>query len=384
MPTTLEKIHRSALKFLAPLSLQATYAMVTSEAVKLVKGELGSILLAEEGALKRVYATDKDLFKILPKENDFMLKVFATAKPLLVSSKDAAKINPDLSIFNGSRDILVVPLINQGKTIGIFTIFSSREKKFEKEDLVTLTYFSSLATLAIRKTQLYEEVKKSLEMRDLFISMASHELKTPLTTINGYAQLLQQRLKNSGSIEEEWTNELAWETLRLSKLVQELLEINQIKTGHLQYVLGKYSLREIINRALVDFQFVHKGHRVSFQDLLKDKDDRIIGDFDKILQGMINLLDNAAKFSPKKEEILLTLDFQSPYFLITVQDFGPGIPKRNLPKIFQGFYRGRYSYGMGLGLFITKNVIENHKGTIEVESQIGQGTKITVKLPKAR
>lgn len=241
-----------------------------------------------------------------------------------------------------------------------------------------------MASLAIRKTQLYDESKKALEVRDLFISMAAHELRTPITTISGYSQLLYSKLGGSASVESRWISDLAWETLRLTHLVNELLEVDRIKGGQFQYTFEECSLREIIRRAISDFHFIHPEHKVILEDKLNGGD-LVIGDFDKLLQLVINLLDNAAKFTPPEKEINLTLNFKSSYIIFTVKDQGHGITGKDLPQVFEKYYRGEViKEGMGIGLFLVKNIVNQHHGTINIFSKENRGTRVKIKLPMVK
>src|SRR5690606_7915517 len=113
-----------------------------------------------------------------------------------------------------------------------------------------LKLFGSFASLAIKKNELYEETKNALEVRDMFISLASHELRTPLTSINGYIQLLHSRKDKLGHSESKWINELYEESKRLTNLVRELLEVNRIKQGQLQFILRETKFSDIVTSAI--------------------------------------------------------------------------------------------------------------------------------------
>jgi len=264
-------------------------------------------------------------------------------------------------------------------------VIALKDSNFSKDQLDVLKLFGSLASLGIRKTQLYDETKQALDTRDLFISMASHELRTPLTTINGYIQLLYSRLSGHESNEGRWIQDLANEAKRMTKLVQELLAINQIKSGQLQYVFMEYHLTEIIQRALKDFHIYYPKHKVVFDPSLDPTKDFVICDYDKLLQVLHNILSNASKFSRPEDEIVVKLKLASPCLVISIQDKGAGISKEDLPKIFEGFYKGigHYQGGMGVGLFLAKDIIDRHHGSIKVKSKENIGTTVVIRLPRA-
>lgn len=241
-----------------------------------------------------------------------------------------------------------------------------------------------MATLAIRKTQAYDETQKALGARDLFISMAAHEFRTPLTTISGYIQLLQSKLSGANTSEARWTEELSWETSRLIILVNEFLQLHNIKSGQFRYHLKECSLKEIAERAIKITRFTHTHHKVILEDNLAGQRDTVIGDHDKLLQVVTNLIDNAAKFSPQGTNIIISLQLHSPYLILTVTDQGRGISKKDLPGIFESFYQGSAKQGgMGLGLFIAKNIIRKHRGFIKIRTKKGAGASVDVILPPA-
>lgn len=385
MENILEKIHKSALRFLVPLTLEETFATVVQEAGKLFGGEDGRILLNEEGGFKLAYASNeraKQPERI--RKHGFVYRAFHTRQSFFVPVEEIATIYPEIAKL-GMQSAIFVPLSYKNKSIGALVIHSYKSKHFSEDELKTFRLFGSMASLAVKKAQSYDETQKALEVRDLFISMAAHELRTPLTTINGYVQLLQNKLEKKNSLEAKWVEELSWETSRLTMLINELLTVNRIKSGVLDYIWKEHSLREIIKRAVLDFNFNYPERKIIFNDQIVKDSDLIIGDFDKLLQVINNILDNAAKFSPENTEIWMDLKFKSPYLILNIEDKGRGISKENLHKVFEGFYRGKdvSKKGMGLGLFLAKNIIAQHKGSVNIYSQIGKGTMVEIKLRKA-
>ena len=174
------------------------------------------------------------------------------------------------------------------------------------------------------------------------------------------------------------------ESYRLTQLVNELLEIDRIKTGQFRYIWKECSLKEVINRALMDFRFTHPEYKVNFKNKLAVGHDRVIGDYNKLLQVIINLLDNAAKFSPPEKEITISLKSRYGYIILEIKDKGKGISKKELPKVYEMFYRGKNHTreGIGVGLFLAKNIIIQHHGTISIHSKENKGTIVEIKLPK--
>lgn len=184
MYNILEKSYKAGLKFLVPLNLEETYKLIVDEAVEIVKADYGSILLEDEGVLKRAYATSPTFYKIKPQSKNIMEDAFRTQKSVLLTSKDLEKeaiTYPQLKQL-GIKSDLITPLSYKNKPIGVLTIMSKKENHFSEKEVKVLRLFSQIASLGIRKAQLNEETARALEARDLFISMAAHELRTPLTT----------------------------------------------------------------------------------------------------------------------------------------------------------------------------------------------------------
>lgn len=386
MITLLDQITKSSLKFLEPQSLSETYKTIVEEAVKLTKAEGGSIVIMQGRRMQRVWATNPLTYKIPPRKKGFTYKVYKTRKSAVLKAEEIAKIHPLLREIN-VKAIILIPLYYKRKSIGVLSVHSVCKAKFSEQELGTLELFGTFASLAILKTQLYEETQKSLETRDLFISMAAHEMRTPVTTLNIYSELLKNRLKKSpDSQEARWIEEISWEVSRIKSLINELLVVNRIKTGILTYDFKEISIRELLGKCLYNFQLTHADYIVQFKDL-EPRRDKIIGDFEKLVQVILNVLENAAKYSLNTEVITVSLRANSKYFVINVTDKGQGIPKKDLPHIFEGFYRGKTDgelKGMGLGLFLSHNIIKKHHGKITVKSRIGKGTEVEINLPRAK
>lgn len=375
-----EKIYRSGLRLLIPLSVEKTFDVIIKEVIRLTGARYGSIFLNVNGSLERVYASNKALFDIKIRPQGITHTVFKTGKPRILDSEYIKKIHPEYKKITATSDI-IFPLINNKKTIGVISLQSHHGQIFSNKHLNILKLFTPLASLAIRNNQLYEELGQALDTRDLFISMASHELKTPLTTINGYVQLLEKKYHKQKTKESRWINELSWETYRLTELVKELLTINQIKSGVLTYHFKKCKISQIVDRAIKNFKFSFPKMTV---DITNNSDiDIVWGDFDKLLQMFTNLLENAAKYSgnSKKVEILITSDKDK--ILIDIKDYGIGFETKDKGKIFEEYYRGtnHTREGMGLGLFLIRNIVEKHDAKITIKSKEDKGTTVTVVLP---
>lgn len=382
---TLKRIYKASLNFLVPLTPEKTYATIVKEATKLVNAPMGTILLEQNGKLKRVYSSVPLELQIKHRKKGLLYKAFRSAKPTILTIGEIEKAHPEIKELSIASDV-VIPLSYRNRTIGILTILSNKEERFSNEEINTLILFGSMASLAIRKAQLYDETRKALEARDFFISTAAHEIKTPVTTIFGYAQLLFDNTKKSKKLKTEWIDSLHAECYRLKFLINDFLEASSINTGRLHYDLKECQLKTITNRVVDNFRFNYPDRKLIFKNNIRAKKNLVIGDFDRLIQALNNLLDNAAKFSASDTIISLTLKSDNSDFIITVKDQGKGIDKKDHTKIFDRYFKsaGNQHEGLGLGLFLVKSIIEYHHGSVSLRSKLNKGTIVEIKLPKIK
>lgn len=386
MSSIFNLINQISLKFLEPLSLKKTYETTVSEARRLVDAQYGSILLENKGLFERVYTSSPKFYKIKARKKGFTYRAFKTQRAFTVDVSKTEKIHPRLKKI-GIKSSIFIPLVYHEKPIGVLSLASLNKEQFTQKKLEILKLFGSMASLAIRKAQLHNEMQNAIEARDYFISMAAHELRTPLTTINGYVQLLCKKLCKENLPQSRWAEQLLWETNRLTQLINELLEVNRIKTGNLNYLFKEYSGRKLIEKSISNFKFAYPNRKIIYSEKLNKGLDTIIGDPDKLEQVFDNLLENAAKFSCASEEIKVTLKFKSRFLVVTIKDNGGGIPQDELLKILSGSYRRsakNQEDGMGLGLFLAKNIIKVHRGVLDIKSKINGGTTVEVMLPRQK
>ncbi len=377
-----ERIYNSALKLLHPLIPEKAYETIVEEAKKLVNAKDGTIFLLEKDGLKRVYASNHQIYKVNPRKRGLTFNVYKHDKPYFLTGEDLGRLHPEFKKMHFGSDI-GVPLTYNDQTVGVLSVFSNKNQVFTDQDINLLRTFSPLASLAIRNMQLYSEAKKSLDERDLFISMAAHELKTPLTTAFIYSQLLLRKTTSTKYSDIQIKMKLSSEITRLTNLVNELLQVNQIKTGSLRFVFKKLDLCSVVEGAITAFENIYTDNPINFKNDLQNKYCFVNGDFDKLFQAVINLLNNAVKFSAQNSPIDILLTYEDSKYILCIQDYGPGINKKDLPKIFQRFYKGagKQKDGLGLGLFLVKNVVDRHLGEISVSSKLKEGTTFYITLP---
>lgn len=379
------EVHESALKLLVPHSVEETYATVVNEAMKLVGAKHGSIFVPEDGKLKRVHTSTKELYMIVPKENGLIYKAFRDHRSYLRSGEDLAdqfRLFKKLKVGTN----MLVPLTYAHITIGTLSVLSAPNTIWTDDDLAILGTFGPIATLAIRSAHLKRELTNALEMRDLFISMAAHELKTPITSIHLHAKVIEKSIKKNQTPKKDSINSLVEETDRLTRLINELMDVAYIQQGKLRYNMKKCGLIEIIKDAIKDYREKYPKYKFIFRNYTGEKDVIIKCDGDKIRQAVSNLLHNAVKFSEKGSRISVSMLGRDDKLVIKVKDQGSGIAENEMPHIFERYYRGDSKSssrrGIGLGLALVKSIIDEHKGEIDVRSKVGEGTTFVIKLPK--
>jgi PAS domain S-box-containing protein len=227
--------------------------------------------------------------------------------------------------------------------------------------------------------------RKELEQRkDDFISMASHELKTPLTILKLQTSLLQRQLAKQGlQVSAPALASIESELNKITRLVEELLDVSKIQAGRLEYRRERVDLDALLREITDTMQQTHPGHRILVHGALQTS---LIGDRDRLGEVFINLLSNAIKYSPDAQTVEMDLSASPETATIRVRDHGLGIPREQREKIFERFYRAsdpqqRAIPGLGMGLYIVAEIVKRHGGTIVVDSEVGKGSTFMVTLP---
>jgi signal transduction histidine kinase len=230
------------------------------------------------------------------------------------------------------------------------------------------------------------ELKEMDQMKTDLMSMVTHEIRTPLATVRGFAQiLLKGGLGNQKS--REFLEIINRQSNRLVNLVNDFLDITRIESGRQVITKGPVDLDKLIQNAVADLKPLADEKSISLQYTAPPNSvPEIFGDRNLIEQVLINLLSNAIKYSPKGAWARIVMTQQNGSLSIVVQDNGLGIPKESLPRLFEKFYRVRCDdrkdiIGTGLGLSLVKQIIDVHQGTIRVESEHGKGSTFTFTLP---
>ncbi|GHO72426.1 hypothetical protein KSD_01970 [Ktedonobacter sp. SOSP1-85] len=228
--------------------------------------------------------------------------------------------------------------------------------------------------------------RKELEQRkDAFISMASHELRNPLTALKLHTTLLHRQLARQG-LQASALSSMQTQINKLTRLVEDLLDVSKIQAGKLEYRQESVDLDALLREIVDTMQQTHPSHTILVRGTVQAI---LLGDRDRLGQVFTNLLSNAIKYSPGAETIEMDLSASEDAVTIRVQDHGLGIPREKRDKIFDRFYRvadprQKAIPGLGMGLYIVAEIVKHYGGTITVESEPGKGSTFQVMLPRKR
>jgi signal transduction histidine kinase len=243
--------------------------------------------------------------------------------------------------------------------------------------------------VALAQARARHEAEQAVRARDTFLSVASHELKTPLTSLFGNGQLLQRRMARGaplGERERRNVEVIVAQARRLSKLIDDLLDHTRLREGRLEIQRASLDLAELVRRVAAELEPALVHHTLSLE--LTAAPLPILGDPMRVEQMLVNLIGNAVKYSPQGGPVEIGVQRADPWALVRVRDRGIGIPAAAQAQLFGQFYRApnavsKQISGMGIGLYIVRELVERHGGTITVESEEGEGSTFTLLLPLA-
>jgi PAS domain S-box-containing protein len=293
------------------------------------------------------------------------------------------------------RSVMAVPLAARGRTFGLVTFVSTAEsdRRFTPEDLALAEELARRASLAVENARLYHQAQQAVRLRDEFLSVASHELRTPLTPLSLKLGTLARTLRHQPP-EDPFTLQVKSavemglkQVQKLAVLIGDLLDVSRITSGRLALNPEPVDLGALVRDVLARFQPQAAATGCALEAVL---DEPLVGTWDRMRleQVVVNLVDNAMKYGAGRP-VHLRLErgggaADGPYARLTVLDHGIGIPFEHQRRIFERFERAvseRHYGGLGLGLYITRTLVEAMGGSIRVESAPGEGACFTVELP---
>jgi signal transduction histidine kinase len=291
-----------------------------------------------------------------------------------------------------------VPIKSVNDELFGFIILGNKKSgsRFTMEDVDLLKDIGINAGSTIERISLQEQlIREKLEserleelnkQKSMFVSSVSHELKTPLTSIKIFAEMLQKKEKELSEKSKGHLEIIEGETDRLTRLINNVLDFSKIEKGVKEYSFREVHFNKIVKNVIELMQYTLKMKGFNLNTEIDDFNDLIYGDADAITEAVENLISNAIRFSTNKKEIVISTFYENNFVCVRVKDNGIGIDPSDINKIFDPFFRSTTAIikkieGTGLGLPIVKHIVEEHKGKILIDSIPGKGSVFTLCFP---
>ena len=297
---------------------------------------------------------------------------------LEVAKVMARRTNDLTSRYAAGFTVMAVPVLQDE----VFTTARKGDRPFTDEEQQVITNFAYQIGIAADNVRLLESQQEALQLKDQFLSIVSHEFRTPLTTIKGYSQILQQRVENDATSHRFAAN-IDAQVTRLGRLVDDLLDVTRFSRGQFELMPEQLDIRPVLEDVVARFRLVSPNHTLRL--VLDHGSFEGFWDHDRLEQVMNNLVGNAVKYSPDGGEVTVLTRHEGDNLVVSVRDQGVGISEEDQQRLFQRFYRGLAEghdiKGLGLGLYVTRRIVEAHGGVITVRSKPGEGSEFTFTLP---
>ena len=395
----------ASLLLSASLDYEQTLVTVARLVVQNIADWCGVDLLDEYGHFRRVKVVTADPDKAAisavlekttpdPTRPDAIRSVLASRQPLVVERMtpqflESVARGPEhlqALLAMGLTSFMAVPLVMRGQPLGVLMFGSSNPARiYGQSDLRLAESLADRAAMAIENARLYQAAVQATQLRDEVLGIVAHDLRNPLSTI-----LLQTGILKRQGEEPERRSEKPGEAIRraatrMDHLIQDLLDVAQIESGQLTVARAPLSARELILEAVEAQKPLAASSSVELRVDLEGAVPEVWGDRHRLLQVFENLIGNAIKFTDAGGRITVGAAAGDPEIVFRVEDTGRGIAAEDLPLVFDRFWQatkiGRQ--GAGLGLPITKGIVEAHEGRIWVESTPDRGTTFFFTIPKA-
>lgn len=306
-----------------------------------------------------------------------------TDELLQMTSKNEKEYKLAKSI--GITSAIIVPLFSQKNTIGAITFVTAEtSRNYNQADLLMAEELATRASVAIENARLYKGSQEAITLRDDFISVASHELKTPVTSVKMFTQILKKHSEQIGDTKAvSHLSKMDKQINKLTELIYDLLNVAKIQAGRMEFKFKLFDFDKAVKEIIDILQQSSDRHQLIVQGLTRKK---VYGDEERIGQVVNNLVSNAIKYSPKAIKVLIQLSADKKNVQVAVQDYGIGMSKEHLERIFERFYRvydnnDKTFPGLGIGLYISSEIVKRHGGKLWVDSTPNKGSKFSFSIP---
>src|SRR5947209_6233333 len=335
-----------------------------------------------------------DLGVRIPVGAGFAGKIAAQKSRVIISDVEGAELYNDLLRRRGIQSLLGVPLLVEGRLLGVIHVGKFIHYQFTEDDTRLLQLVADRIALAIDNARLFEEeraarreAEASSQAKDEFLTTISHELRTPLTPVIGWIHMIRNGMLPP--LETEHGLEVIEKnSLILKRLINDLLDMSAILSGKMRMEELPVPLAAVVREAVETVRPIATAHRIELDLQVHDcAGDIVTGDRARLLQVFWKLVSNAIKFSSSGRTVSVSCEVAGKEAVVRVEDAGQGIAPAFLPYVFERFRQAdgsktRAHGGLGLGLALVKSFVEAHEGTVEAESAgVGAGSRFTVRLP---
>jgi signal transduction histidine kinase len=400
--STLERVLKLMQVVNSTLELSPLLDIIVRVATQVTDTDSASVMLVDEetGELRFVAVSGTNSADVkpivVPMTGSIAGTVVQENSPLLIrDAQNDPRWFQSADEISGyvTRSIIAVPMQLHGKAIGVVEALNKRRgAEMSWDDAEILSKLASQAAIAINNARLlaqlqaaYDELNELDRLKSEFISVAAHELRTPLALILGYVSFLQADA--SGKAKEQ-VEAVLQSAMRLRSLIDDMVNLREVDSGEADLVLTHFTLQELVQAGLQEIGYIAEAKQQTIATVLPEQPITVEADRDKMTLVMVNLLSNAVKFTDQGGRLGIQVGANGGSAWLTIWDTGIGISPDQIDRVFDRFYQVETSLvrrfeGMGLGLAIVKEMVELHQGQVKVESCPGKGSAFTVTIPRS-
>jgi len=393
----LEAANRCARALGSSLELENAFGAFIGELSGLVPFDRTAIVLVDENSATTIATAGRGANEVFPPGAVGPLHGSVLERVLdgqIVVRRDLAESEfpeDELLVALGLHSELVAPLLLGTEPIGMLTLSREGADAFSEEEVELVALLGRLVATAVQNIRAYEAERATVEelrrlsaLRADFVSLVSHELRSPLAAVIGAARTLRERRDDlTADQRDQLLNLISGEASRLTVLVADVLDTSRIEAGTFSYEFGEVDVASLVEDVVATASV--RQAEVTVRAALAEPLPPVGGDRERLRQVLTNLIENAVKYSAEGDAVEVSAQRDGVYVRIAVSDRGPGIPDDQQELIFQKFGRaqveGGSKPGTGLGLFIARSIAEAHGGTLEVQSRRDGGVTFTLSLP---